>query len=183
VLRPRIIAAFTALAIASALAGCGGGGSSSVSPATYVKAICSALGPFEKDVQTRSAALQRLPQIKTAAQRKTALQGFFTAVVGDSDKAVSQLKAAGSPNVKNGSKIESAIVLVFTRFGAAAKQASGKADALPTGSLSAFQTAANALNQSFTTSMSGIGAGVSGLKSPELDAAEKKEPACKSIGA
>jgi basic membrane lipoprotein Med (substrate-binding protein (PBP1-ABC) superfamily) len=182
VLRLRTIAACAVLAIAAAaLAGCGGGGSSSVSPATYVKSVCLALGPFEKDVQTRSAALQHLPA--GAAQRKTALQGFFTAVVGDSDKAVSQLKAAGSPNVKNGSKIESAIVLVFTRFGTAAKQAAGKADALPTNSPTAFQTAATALNNSFSTSMSGIGAGVSGLKSPELDAAEKKEPACKSIGA
>ncbi|MDQ6604917.1 MAG: hypothetical protein M3Z06_00040 [Actinomycetota bacterium] len=181
-LRLRIIAAFATLAIAAAaLAGCGGGGSSSVSPATYVKAVCSALGPFEKDIQTRSAALQHLPP--GAAQRKTALQGFFTAVVGDSDKAVSQLNAAGSPNVKNGGKIQSAIVLVFTRFGAAAKQAASKANALPTNSSTAFSTAANALNRSFTTSMAGIGSGISGLKSPTLDAAEKKEPACKSIGA
>jgi hypothetical protein len=184
VLRLRTAAALTALAIATAaLAGCGGSSSSSVSPATYVKAVCSALGPFEKDVQSRSAALQNLPQSKTAAQRKSILQGFFAAVVGDSNTAVSKLKAAGSPSVKNGPKIESAIVLVFTRFGTAATAASTKANALPTTSLSAFQTAANALNSSFTTSMSGIGAGVSGLKSPELDAAEKKEPSCKSIGA
>ncbi len=183
-LRLRIVAALTALTIAAAaLAGCGGSGSSSISPATYVKAVCSALGPFEKDVQARSAALQNLPQSKTAAERKSILQGFFVAVVGDSNKAVSQLKAAGTPNVKNGGKIESAIVLVFTRFGTAAKAASTKADALPTTSLPAFQTAANALNSSFTTSMSGIGSGVSGLKSPELDAAEKKEPTCKAIGA
>ncbi len=183
VLRSGTATALTVLTIAVVLAGCGGGGSSSVSPATYVKAVCTTLGPFEKDVQTRSAALQRLPSIRTAAERKSALQGFFKAVVGDSDKAVSQLKAAGSPNVKNGGKIESAIVLVFTRFGTAAKQASSKADALPTTSLPAFQTAANALNSSFSTSMAGIGAGVSGLKSPELDKAEKQEPACKSIGA
>jgi hypothetical protein len=184
VLRLRTVAALTALAIAAAaLAGCGGSSSSSVSPGTYVKAVCGALGPFEKDVQARSASLQNLAQTKTAAQRKSILQGFFAAVVGDSDKAVSQLKAAGSPNVKNGSKIESAIVLVFTRFGTAAKQASDKANTLPTTSLPAFQTAANALNSSFTTSMAGIGSGVSGLKSPELDAAEKNEPSCKSIGA
>jgi hypothetical protein len=183
VLRLRILAAFTALAIAAAaLAGCGGG-SSSVSPATYVKAICTALSPFEKDVQSRSAALQNLPQTKTAAQRKSILQGFFAAVVGDSDKAISQLKAAGTPDVKNGGKIESAIVLVFTRFGTAAKTASVKANTLPTTSLPAFQTAANALNSSFTTSMAGIGSGVTGLKSPALDSAEAKEPACKSVGA
>ena len=111
------------LAVSLTLGACGGGSSSSsVTPAAYVKSICQAVGPFEKDVQSRSSALN-LGAIKNPAQGKTALQGFLTAVASDTDQAVSKLKAAGSPDVKNGKQISTAIVSAFTQLRGALSQA------------------------------------------------------------
>ncbi len=171
------------LATSVALSACGGSSSSSgTSPAAYVKSICNAVGPFEKDVQTRSTSLN-LGKIKSAAEGKTALQGFLSAVAADTDTAVSKLKAAGSPDVSNGKQISTAIVGAFTQLKTALGSAASQAGSLPTTSPAAFKTAANTLGTNVRTSMSGIGSSLSGLKSPALESAAKKEPACQHLGA
>jgi hypothetical protein len=168
------------LAVSLALGACGSSSSSSVSAGTYVKKVCQSVGPFEKDVQARSSSLN-LETIKSAAQGKTALQGFLTAVSSDTDKAVSQLKAAGTPNVKNGKQISTAIVSAFTQLHTALGSAVSSANSLPTTSATAFKTAATSLGNTVRTSMSNIGSGLNGLSSPDLESAAKKEPACTSL--
>jgi hypothetical protein len=147
-----------------------------------VKSICQAVGPFEKDVQTRSAALN-LGTIKSAADGKTALQGFLNAVAADTDTAVSKLKAAGAPDVTNGKQISAAIVSAFSQLKTALGSAATQAGSLPTSSAAAFKTAANTLGTNVRTSMGGIGSSLSGLKSSALESAAKKEPACQHLGA
>ena len=174
------------------LAGCGGGGSSNGSPAggsaqstvsaaAYVKAVCGAVGPFERDIQARSSALN-LSSIKSAAQGKAALIGFLNAVTGDTEKAVTELKAAGAPSVSGGSGIATAIVGAFTKLSGALTTATDHARSLPTGSPSAFRNGAVALGTEVRGSMGSIGAGLSGLRNAQLEAAAHKEPACAAIG-
>lgn len=163
------------------LAGCGSSSSSGVSPAAYVKSICSAIGPFEKDVQSRSSALN-LSSLTSAAQGKSALHNFLNAVVSDTDAAVSKLKAAGTPNVKNGKAISTGIVSAFTQLRTALAGAASQASSLPTGSPAAFKTAAEKLGTDVRSSMSSIGASLGNLKSADLEKAAAKEPACKSLG-
>jgi hypothetical protein len=182
-LRRRTASCLTLLAFALAgLTACGSSGSSGVSPAAYVKSICSAVGPFEKDVAARSSALD-LSSIKSAQQGKTALQGFLQAIAADTTQAVGKLRSAGSPSVKNGKQIQSAIVAAFTQLDNAMKSAAAAANSLPTGSPTAFKNAANALGQGVRTSMNGIGSSLTSLKSSALEQAAAKEPACKAIGA
>ncbi len=161
-----------------ALSGCGG--SSGVTPAAYVKSICSAIGPFEKTVQSRSSALN-LSSIKNPAQGKTALHTFLTAVAGDTETTISQLKAAGTPKVTNGNAIQNGIVSAFTQLRGALLDAATKASSLPTSSPKAFKTAADALGTSVRTSMSSIGSGLSGLRNPALEKAAASEPSCKAL--
>jgi len=168
------------LAVSLTLGACGSS-SSGVSAGTYVKSVCQAVGPFEKDVQSRSSALD-LSTIKSPQEGKTALQGFLNAVAADTDKAVSQLKAAGSPDVKNGEKVSAAIVSAFTQLRGALGHAVTAAGNLPTSSATAFKTAAVSLGNTVRTSMSNIGSGLNGLSSPELESAAKKEKACQSLG-
>lgn len=166
-----------------ALSACGSSsGSSGITPAAYVKSICQAVGPFEKDVQTRSSSLN-LGTIKSPAEGKTALQGFLTAVASDTDTAVNKLKAAGSPNVNKGKQISTAIVGAFSQLKTAMAQAATSAGSLPTTSANEFKTAANALGNSVRTSMGSIGTSLSGLKSAALENAAKKEPTCQHLGA
>lgn len=184
-------ATFSALGLAAALSACGSSGSSSASgssgssgasPAAYVQSVCTAVGPFEKDVLTRSSALN-LSTITNVVQGKKSLQDFLSAITADTGKAVNELKAAGSPNVSNGKAISNAIVSTFTQLDTGLAQAATQAGSLPTNSPQAFRTAAQALGASIRTSMSGIGSGLQGLKSPELEKAAKSSAACKAIGA
>lgn len=175
----RSAAAVGVLATTIGFAGCGSS-SSGVSAGAYVKAVCNAVGPFEKDVAVRSGALNP-KAIKSPAQGKVALQGFLSAVASDTDKALGQLKAAGSPDVTNGGKIEKAIVHAFTQLDHAMKTAATNANTLPTTSATAFQTAATTLGTTVKNSMAGIGTSLSGLKSSELEKAASKEPACKTL--
>jgi hypothetical protein len=179
----KAAAIFGVLAIAATLTACGGSsGSSGATPAAYVKSICQAVGPFEKDVQARSSALD-LSTIKSAADGKKALQGFLSAIASDTDGAVSKLKAAGSPNVSNGSKISAAIVSAFTQLKSALDKAASQAGSLPVTSPAAFKTAAQALGTSVQSSMSSIGSSLNGLKSADLEKAAKSEPSCQTLGA
>jgi hypothetical protein len=179
----KLTALVGALALSVTLAACGGSSSSGVSAGAYVKSICQAVGPFEKDVQSRSAAISNLGSGTSAAQGKKALQNFLSAVVADTDAAINKLKAAGTPNVNNGKQIEAAIVSAFTQLKTALTTANKSAASLPTSSPQAFKTAAQQLGSTITSSMSGIGSSLNNLKSADLEAAAKKEAACQSIGA
>jgi Flp pilus assembly pilin Flp len=170
------------LAVSLALGACGSSSSDKVSAGTYVKSVCQAVGPFEKDVQSRSSALN-LQTIKSPQDGKKALQGFLSAVSADTDKAVSQLKAAKAPDVKNGQKISTAIVGAFTQLRSALGTADTSAQNLPTNSAAAFKTAAESLGNTVKNSMNNIGSGLNGLTSPDLESAAKKEPACTSLSA
>ncbi len=171
----------TALAIA-VLAGCGSSGSSSgVTPAAYVKSICTAVAPFEADVVKRSNQLN-VTTLANAEQGKKAIQGFLSAVASDTDQTISKLRAAGTPNVSNGKQLGDTVVSAFTELKAAVGHALNQANALPTSNPEAFKKAATELGNSVRTSMSGIGASLGKLKSPELEKAAAKEPACTSLG-
>ena len=172
-----------AIAVSLSLAACGGSsGSSGPSPAAYVKSICQAIGPFEQSVQTRSKALQTA-SIKSAADGKKVLQQFLSQVVTDTDNALTKLKAAGTPSVKNGAQVSNTIVGAFTKLKTALSAAATQAGNLPTNSPVAFQAAAQRLGASVNTSMQGIGTPLNSLKSAALEAAAKKEPACAKLGA
>ena len=178
-LRGRSAALAGVLATAIGVVGCGGG-SSKVSATAYVRAVCNAVGPFEQQVAARSNALD--PQsIKSPAQGKVALQSFLSAIAGDTATALAKLRAAGTPNVGNGTQIQGTIVAAFEQLDRAMKGAAKSADALPTASPSAFQAAATTLGTTVRSSMNGIGSSLSELRSPALQQAAVKEPACSRL--
>lgn len=161
-------------------AGCGsgGGGSSKVSAGSYVKSVCSAISPLERDVVTRSSALNN-STATNATQAKQTLQGFLNAIEQDSEHAVSQIRSAGTPDISGGKTVSGAIVRTFSELRDAMKVAVTKSQALPTNSASSFNTAAQALTSSVRGSLNSIDA--TGLSNPDLEKAASKEPACKSL--
>jgi hypothetical protein len=174
-----------AVVVALALAACGGGGSSDkVTPSAYVTSVCKAVGPFEKDVVNRTSALN-LSTISSPAQGRTALQGFLSSISTDTKKALAQLKAAGTPDVKNGKAIANAIVNAFGQLDTTMTQAVKQSQSLPTNSATAFKAAAQKLGATVRNSMSSIGTNLQSgtLKSPALEQAAAKAPACKALSA
>ncbi|HKO27205.1 MAG TPA: hypothetical protein VJU80_07080 [Solirubrobacteraceae bacterium] len=161
-------------------AGCGSGsgGSSKVSASSYVKSVCSAISPLERDVVTRSSALNS-STATNATEAKQTLQGFLNAIEQDSEHAVSQIRAAGTPDISGGKTVSGAIVRTFSELRDAMKVAVTKSQALPTNSASSFNSAAQALTTSVRGSLNSIDA--SGLSNPDLEKAASKEPACKSL--
>jgi hypothetical protein len=184
----RLSPPLVAILACGALAACGSSSSSSssatakVTAASYVKALCSSIGPFERDVVTRSSALN-LTSVKSPAEGKTALKTFLTAISGDTDTAVSKLNAAGTPNVSDGQHISSAILSAFRQLQSAMHTATTQADALSTQSATAFKNGAESLGKTVRDSMSRIGQNLqaSTLKSTDLQKAAQKEPSCKSV--
>jgi hypothetical protein len=166
------------------VSGCGGGSSSSsaVSAGAYVKTVCTAVRSWAQDIQSRSGALN-VASIKNATQGKTAIQSFFKAAVGDTADVVSKLRSAGTPGVNQGQKISAALVASFTRIETALTEGQKQADALPIKDPVAFKNAGQALASSVRSSLTNIGSGLSGLTSPELEKASKKEPSCAPLGA
>ena len=151
-----------------------------VGAAAYVHAVCSAVGPFEKSVQSSAGALNP-SAIKNPAQGKTALEAFMSTVSKDAGTALSQLKAAGTPKVPGGAGIGTSIVTAFAELDTALKTASTAAASLPTTSASAFHGAATGLGTTVRNSINGISVSLGGLKSPSLEAAAAKDPACASL--
>jgi len=154
-----------------------------VGAASYVRSFCAIVVPFAKDIAARSAALGQTP-IANAAQAKTAYQGFLSAVAADTQHALSQLRGAGQPNVTNGKAISAAIVNAFSQLTGAMTRAVAQAKALPTGSAAAFRAAAQSLGTNVRSAMTSIGTSLTTgrLRSPQLEQAAAKTPACKSIG-
>ena len=169
-------AALLAVAVCTA---CGSSGSSSkISAGTYVASVCSAISPLEKDVVTRSSALNGATAAN-ATEAKKALQGFLTAVDSDSEHALTKIQAAGTPDIANGKNVAGTIVKAFTQLRDAMKLALTKSDSLPTGSPSSFRTAAQALGASVKSALNNIDS--SGFSNPDIEKAAGAQPACKSL--
>jgi hypothetical protein len=163
-------------------AGCGSGGSSGgsskVTAGSYVKAVCAAISPLERDVVSRSSALNNTTA-SNASQAKRTLEGFLNAIAQDSDHAVSRIRSAGTPDISNGKTVSGAIVKTFTELRDAMRLAVTKSQSLPTASATSFNSAAKALTTSVRGSLNNIDA--SGLSNSDLEKAASKEPACQSL--
>jgi hypothetical protein len=178
----RKISAGALVAAALVVAGCGGSssGSSSVSASSYVKSICTAVGTFRSDVQSKITSLGAA-NITTPAQGKKALQDFLSAASTSSDAAVTKLKGAGTPNVNNGKQISTSLVNAFNTLSSALKQAETSTNNLSTSSKAAFASGAKTIQTNIQSSIQGMLSSLSALKSADLQSAAKNEPACTSL--
>jgi hypothetical protein len=170
--------ALGALLVVAVCVGCGSSGSSKVSASSYVKSVCSAISPLERDVVTRSSALNNTTAANATEAKKT-LQGFLTAVEQDSAQALSKIQSAGTPDISNGKAVAGTVVKAFTELRAAMKVALNKSNSLPTDSPSSFKTAAQALGASVRGALSNIDS--SGLSNPDLEKAAASQTVCKNL--
>jgi predicted lipid-binding transport protein (Tim44 family) len=168
------------IAVSVLLGACGGGGGGTVSAPQFVKVACTDLGNWIKAIQKRSQNVQQAaPQ--TPDEGKKVISAFFDGVIADTDKLIDQLKAAGTPDVKNGDKISSTVISALEHARDALASSKAKVENLPTDNPQAFAKAAQQMGQSVQSAFQKAGQLGSSLTSPELEAAAKKEPACQSL--
>jgi hypothetical protein len=174
-IRP-LVAAIVGTAV---LAGCGG--TRSVSPATYVKSVCAALGNWKNTIQSAGVALQSSGA--SSASRPVAkedYQRFVAALVIATRRATRALKSAGAPTVAHGNQIAARLTRAFDRATGGLDKASAQAKRIRTDSPSAFQLGASAVSAEIKSALEEI-ARVTPGQDPALRKAASKEPACQLL--
>jgi len=172
---------FVAVIVACALLWDGCGGSSKVSANSYVKGVCTAITGYLTSIRNRENTVKSGATPSSPTQGRQILQSFTNGMLSDTDHAISQLKAAGVPNIGNGDKISSAIVTVFTKVRTALAQAQTQANQLPITTPTAFKSAVTQYVSTFQSSLANVASGLSGLRSPDLVKAAGQTSACQSL--
>jgi hypothetical protein len=154
--------------------------SSGPSASSYAKTVCTAVQSWVTDIESRSSTLNS-STITSAAEGKAVLVSYFGEAINDTSTVVTKLRAAGVPDVSNGSSISASLISAFIQVRTALSQGQAQAQALPTNDPAKFKSAADALGKTVQSSLTSIGKALGGLKSPELVKAAATEPACKSL--
>jgi hypothetical protein len=177
--RAKAAAVVTLIALALSLSACGG--SSSVSAGAYAHSVCSATQSFKQGGQAAVAQYQSsVARATTVASVKQQLQAYLGSMTSYADKFISQIKAAGTPNVTNGQQFASTLLSAFQEVRGAFSQAKSQVDAVPTTSVTAFRSAATAVKSTLSTAnarLSNLGL----TKNPQLHAASLKDTTCQAL--
>lgn len=171
--------AIAALLSILAVAGCGG--TSQVKPAAYVKSMCTALGNWKNTIQSAGVALQSSGAASAPRPAaKADYQRFVGSLVTATQRAASDLHAAGAPAVSGGQQIASRLAHAFDTASGRLAQAQTEAKAIRTDSASTFQLGASAVTAQIKSALQAIAAVAPG-RSPQLRQAAAKEPACQVL--
>jgi hypothetical protein len=181
-LKPALPAPVLALAVIAALAGCGGS-SPSVTPAKYVRSICSALGVWKAQVQNAGKKLQSSGAATASPPTaKTDYVDFVSALRSATQGAASALKQAGTPSVNGGKQIADGLTGAFSRGASGLVKAESQARAIPTTNATVFEAAASAVTTQIRNSLQGI-ASITPRNSAPLRTAANREPSCQALSA
>jgi hypothetical protein len=172
------------------LSGVAAGANQSSSPKKWVGTLCGSLVTWEHTVKSEysklTGTIKKLKQsgnVKPAAA-KAELVTFLGHIVSSTNTLVHDLKAVGAPSVKNGDKLQKALLTGLTQVQKAFVDARAAAKTLPTGSKQQFGKAAQKLGAQVTASAGKANGALSSLSkydSKELEAAFKATPACSKL--
>jgi hypothetical protein len=196
-MRARLILPVVVIAVVAVIAGCGSSsnrssgyassgsattngssGSATQSPAAYVKAVCTTLGPVVTDLKTKQAALA---SATTPQDAKAALQDFVSTLSTGLGNVIPQLQTIGAPNIADGSTIQSALVSAFTQLKTALAATASQIGSLPTNDPAAFKAGAQTIANNLRASTAGIKSSLQGLQTGQLKSAAAAEPACTAL--
>jgi hypothetical protein len=170
-----------AVAAAIAVAGCGGSSSNSVSAATYVKSVCGAASTWFHSIEGVGTTLKAATQSQGSLDKtKTAYTAFVVGVLHATQRAESQLKAAGTPSVKNGTQISNTLVKAFSTAARGLSSAAAQAKQIPTTSKTAFNSAGSRVQAQVQQAIASMNAATP-EKNPQLHAAALKDPTCQQL--
>jgi hypothetical protein len=183
------VAAVLCTALLALVAGCGDdddddGGGETVDAQSYTGTVCSTIGDWVQAIQAGAQETASLPQDATAEEGKEAISGFIDDSLAETTSARDALADAGVPDVEGGEEIADALVAVFDDAVGIFEQASADADALPTDSDQAFESAATELGDTTEQSLREAGDALAELEeSDELRSAAQDAPECQELGA
>jgi hypothetical protein len=184
--------AVTAVALlALTLSGVAGSATSKAPPKKWVSVFCGSVLTWEKTLQSNTSKLdQTLNALKKSGKAdlpslRTKLVGYLDGVVRSTDTLIEHVKAVGAPNVKNGAKIQSGVLVALGRLRTVFQSGKRTAQKLPVTSAKTFSEDAVALGKRIQSSANDIGAAFQALdrySTKALDDAANKDPSCKKLG-
>lgn len=157
------------------------GSSSDVTPAAYVKSMCTALGNWKNTIQSAGVALQSSGA--SSASRPVAkadYQRFVSALVTATQRAAGELHSAGAPAVSGGKQLANRLNRAFDTATQRLTQAESRAKTIRTDSASSFQLGASNVTTEIKSALQAI-AGVAPGQDSQLRKAAAKEPACQIL--
>ncbi len=173
------------------VSGCGGGGGAKkASPEKWISTFCGSVVTWEQTVKGSAGKLEGLlGQLGTSGKLdlkslRGQMVGFLGGIVSATDALRSSIKAAGAPDVKDGTKIEEVVDSAFAKLSAEFEAAKKRAESLPTKDALAFASQAKALGSAIESSSNSIGSAfaLGKYETPELDKAAKNNPTCQKLG-
>jgi hypothetical protein len=128
----KLVAAALATAALAVAAGCGGGGSSaSASPETWASDVCSAASSWMTDLQTQSESLEgTMEEASSIEDVRDRLVEFVDGAIERTDEMLSEIEAAGSPDVENGEQLAEDFREVLANFSTALDEVRTTAEGL-----------------------------------------------------
>lgn len=153
-----------------------------VAPEEYVASVCTSMQTFVDDVTTMSndfgSTLDPTADVQT---QKDAIVGLFDDMLAAMDTLISELQAAGTPDVDGGDQITAALSDSFASARQALQDARDQVEGLSVDDPTAFATELTNIGTAIQDSMSGITGSLSELDAPALSEAAANEPACASL--
>lgn len=165
VVRLAVVAAVCVTAGAS-VAACG---DDTVSPKTWVAAVCGSLGPWRARIADLNASAQTaMTSAKTAEDTRTRLLDLLDGAARASEAARAAVAGAGVPDVDGGAEIERRFVASLVKVRDAYRRADAAITALPTGDETAFYAGVTTAMTRLNTDYAASGVDTDGLVSDEL---------------
>jgi len=161
-------------------------GATTSTAAEYAQTFCTKLGTWQKDISDGEQAVQSdLDNASSVADIKKTFVQFLDDAVSSGKGVVAALKSAGSPDVKDGAVIATAvrsafggIVTVFDHARSDAKKLSPTSQAKFTTGVKKIQTTLATASTQFTKQFSALS---KKYETTELDAAFNAEPSCSAL--
>ncbi|MGH2754245.1 MAG: hypothetical protein ACRDLB_07395 [Actinomycetota bacterium] len=169
-----------AVGMAFVAGACGGGdGGSGADPNSYANDICTAVGDWVSAIQEGAASITESNDPASGVQ---ALQSFLDNAVSDTENLISEVEAAGAPDVDGGEEFADDLRAAFEEARTVLEQARDDVADLPTDDPTAFGEAASELGASVQEALGAVGDELQEPEAEELGAAFEEEEACTSVG-
>ncbi len=183
----KSLAVAASILLVLVLSGVAAGATQNASPKKWVATFCGSVLTWENTVKANAAKLDKtVSALKQSGNSnlpvlKSQLAGFLGGLVKSTNTMVSTMKSVGTPDVKNGDKIQQVVVGAFQQVAKGFNAAKASAQSLPTNSKAKFVKGASAIEATIqVTSTRGQSAltALNRYPTKALDAAAAKDPSC-----
>jgi hypothetical protein len=169
------------------MSSCGGSGKKSagtVGAGAYVAQVCSSLGTWLHDLDSRAEAFNAQMGAQTSRGQGTRnLESLVGQTITDTGGVIQALREAGVPDVEKGQAIAAAMIGAFKDAEGSLKQAQSRVRGLATSNAEEFEANAQQIARSVQGAPIALTAAMAALRSPELQKAAAQSTVCADAGA